>query len=104
MQNGLRFGGSGAFYDSARRGRPSQSASSLPGRVLNEMSNKAAVGVSANEIADAIGVSLAETTDSLGALENLGLVLRQELTTRDVRYILSPAGQRAHELSYLAIA
>ncbi|MDQ0512572.1 hypothetical protein [Ancylobacter amanitiformis] len=104
MPNELRFAGSGAFYDSARRGKPSQSASALPGRILAEMSKAHGAGAAAKEIAEAIGANVVEVAESLGALENLGLIVPRDPSPSNVRYILSPAGQRAHELAYLAIA
>ena len=99
MTRGRRYVGSGAFHASARRGRASLSASPQPEAFLKAI---AAGSRTISDLTLALGTSPEEVHEQLRVLEALGLVLRQ--AAEPVMFELSRTGQRALDVSFLAVA
>lgn len=102
MIGSRRYVGSGAFLRSARGGSTSPSASRRPEQILKLISrmNGATVG----DLQRELDASPSEVAAQLNTLENLDLVTAGTEAVEGRRYVLSPTGQRALQLSYFAVA
>ncbi len=99
MTKGRRYVGSGAFHASTRRGRASPSASQQPEAFLKAI---AAGSITISDLTQALGANPEEVREQLRVLEALGLVSRRAL--EPAMFELSRTGQRALDVSFLAVA